>query len=159
MPKLFVDVRYDLGYASGWLSWPVRSIFKVKRTTKRAYPLFRRFSWAIANHFLGDSDSYVKNAKNFYWRPLRPWLCIRLSLTASLAHFQGQTNSKALIPPLRWFLCAIANHFLGNPDFDVKNFKKLCGRLLRPWLRIRLASRPIGPILKVKEPEACAPPI
>ena len=63
--NFFVDVRQDLVYAAGWPSWPVRPILKVKQAPKRAYPLFRRFSCAIANHFLGYPDSDVKNAKFF----------------------------------------------------------------------------------------------
>ena len=65
MPNFFVDVRQDLVYASGWPSRPVRPILKVKRAPKRTYPSFQRFSCAIANHFLGDPDSDVKNA-NFF---------------------------------------------------------------------------------------------
>ena len=38
MPKNFVDVHQDLGYASSWPSRPVRPIFKVKRAPKHAYP-------------------------------------------------------------------------------------------------------------------------
>ena len=62
MPNFLVDVCEDLLYASGWPSRPVRPILKVKRASKRAYPSFRRFSYAIANHFLDDPDSDVKNA-------------------------------------------------------------------------------------------------
>uniref|UniRef100_A0A3Q7H5Z5 Uncharacterized protein n=1 Tax=Solanum lycopersicum TaxID=4081 RepID=A0A3Q7H5Z5_SOLLC len=51
MPKNFVDVCQDLGCAASWPSRPVRPIFKVKRAPKRAYPICRRFSCAIANHF------------------------------------------------------------------------------------------------------------
>ena len=46
-------------YASGCPSRPVRPILKVKRATKRAYPSFRRFWFAITNNFLGDPDSDV----------------------------------------------------------------------------------------------------
>ena len=72
MPNFFVDVRQDLVYAYGWPSRLVRPIWKVKRAPKRAYPSFRRFSYAIAHHFLGDPDSDVKNAKLFRGRPSRP---------------------------------------------------------------------------------------
>ena len=65
MPNFFVDVRQDLVYAYGWPSRLVRHIWKVKRAPKRAYASFRRFSCAIAHHFLGDPDSDVKNAKFF----------------------------------------------------------------------------------------------
>ena len=65
MPNFFVDVRQDLVYAYGWPSRLVRPIWKVIRALKRAYPSFRRFSCAIAHHFLGDPDSDVKNAKFF----------------------------------------------------------------------------------------------
>ena len=70
MPNCFVDVRQDLVYASGLPSRPFRPILKVKRAPKRAYPSFRRFSCAIANHFLGDPDSDVKNA-NFLWTSVK----------------------------------------------------------------------------------------
>ena len=39
----------------------------------------------------------------------------------------------------RRFLFAIAHHFFGDPDSDVKNAKFFCGRLSRPCLCIRLA--------------------
>ena len=76
MPNFFVDVRQYLVYAYGWPSRIVRPIWRVKRAPKRAYASFRRFSFAIAHHFLGDPDSYVKNAKFFRRRPSRPCLCI-----------------------------------------------------------------------------------
>ena len=60
MQKNFVDVRQDLVYAYVRPSRLVRPIWKVKRAPKRAYPSFRRFSCAIAHHFLGDPDSDVK---------------------------------------------------------------------------------------------------
>ena len=74
MPNFFVDVRQDLVYAYGWPSRIVRAIWSVKRAPKRAYASFRRFSCAIAHHFLGDPDSDVKNAKFFRGRPSRPCL-------------------------------------------------------------------------------------
>ena len=37
------------------------------------------------------------------------------------------------------FSCAIAHHFLGDPDSDVKNAKCFCGRPSRPCLCKRLA--------------------
>ena len=60
MPIFFVDVRQDLVYAYGWPSQIVQPIWKVKRAPKRPYPSFRRFSCAIAHHFLGDLDSEAK---------------------------------------------------------------------------------------------------
>ena len=60
MQNFFVDVRQDLVYAYGWPSRIVRAIWRVKRASKRAYASFRRFSCAIAHHFLGDPDSEVK---------------------------------------------------------------------------------------------------
>ena len=65
MPNFFVDVCQDLVYAYGWPSRIFRPIWRVKRAPKRAYASFRRFSCAIAHHFLGDPDSDVKNA-NFF---------------------------------------------------------------------------------------------
>ena len=65
MPNFFEDVRQDLVYAYGWPSQIVRAIWRVKRAPKRAGASFRRFSRAIAHHFLGDPDSDVKNAKFF----------------------------------------------------------------------------------------------
>ena len=62
MPNLFVDVRQDIVYAYGWPSRIFRPIWKVNRPPKRAYASFRRFSCAIAHHFLGDWDYDVKNA-------------------------------------------------------------------------------------------------
>uniref|UniRef100_A0A3Q7JDZ8 Uncharacterized protein n=1 Tax=Solanum lycopersicum TaxID=4081 RepID=A0A3Q7JDZ8_SOLLC len=120
LPNFFADIRQDLVYAYGWQSRLVRPIWKVKRATKRAYPSFRRFSCAIAHHFLGDPDSDIKNAKFFRKRPSRPCLCIRLAITACTTHLD-------------------AHHFLGDLDFDVKNDKFFRGRPSRPCLCIRLA--------------------
>uniref|UniRef100_A0A3Q7ILV6 Uncharacterized protein n=1 Tax=Solanum lycopersicum TaxID=4081 RepID=A0A3Q7ILV6_SOLLC len=97
MPNFFVDVRQDLVFAYGWPSRLVRPIWRVRRAPKRAYASFRRFSCAIAHHFLGDPDSDVKNAKSFRRRQSRPCLCIRLAITACPAHLEGQTSPEASI--------------------------------------------------------------
>ena len=65
MPNFFVDNHQDLFYEYGWSSRLVRPIWKVKRAPKRAYPSFQRFSCAIANQFLDDSDSDIK-MPNFF---------------------------------------------------------------------------------------------
>uniref|UniRef100_A0A3Q7HZ38 Uncharacterized protein n=1 Tax=Solanum lycopersicum TaxID=4081 RepID=A0A3Q7HZ38_SOLLC len=228
MPNFFVDVRQDIFYAYGLPSRLVRPIWKVKRAPKRPYPSFRRFSCAIAHHFLGDPDFDVKNAKFFCGRPSRPCLCIRLAITACTTHLEGDPDSdvknvkffhgrpsrpclcirlaitacttylegqtspevsiplistifvviwiptskmpnffvdvrqelyyaygrpsrlvrpiwkvkrspKQAYPSFRQFSCAIEHHFLGDPDFDVKNAKFFRGRPLRHYLCIRLA--------------------
>uniref|UniRef100_A0A3Q7FQ70 Uncharacterized protein n=1 Tax=Solanum lycopersicum TaxID=4081 RepID=A0A3Q7FQ70_SOLLC len=106
MPIIFVDVHQDLVYAAGCPSQHVRPILKVKRAPKRAYPSFRRFSCAIANHFLGYQDFDVKNAKFFCGYPSRPCLCSRLALTASTTNFEGQTFPEASIPLIsKIFVC------------------------------------------------------
>ena len=106
----FVDV---LVYASGWPSRPVRPIFMVKRASKRAYPSFHRCSCAIANHFLGDPDSDVKNANFFCGRPSRPCLCIQLDITACPAHFEGQTSPEASIPLISTIFVCYCKPFFG----------------------------------------------
>ena len=115
MPNFFVDIRQDLVYAYGWPSWLIRPIWRVKRAPKRAYASFRRFSCAIAHHFLGDPDSDVKNAKFFRGRQSRPCLCIRLAIMACPTHLDCETSPEASIrlismifvcyctPFLRWF--------------------------------------------------------
>ena len=112
---------------------------KVKQAPKRAYPSFRRFSCAIAHHFLGDPDSYVKNAKFFRGRLSRPCLCIRLAITACPTHLEGQTSPEASVPLISMIFVRYAHHFLGDPDSDVKNAKFFCGRPSRLCLCIRLA--------------------
>ena len=87
--KFFEDVRQDLVYAYGWQSRLVRPIWRVKRAPKRAYASFRQFSCAIEHHFLGDSDSDVKNAKFFRGHPSRSFLSIRLAITACPTHLEG----------------------------------------------------------------------
>ena len=134
MPNVFMDVRQDLLYAYGWPSRIVRPIWRVKRAPKRAYASFLRFSCAIGHHFLSDPDSDVKNAKFFHGRPSRPCLCIRLAITACPTHFEGQTSPKRAYAPFQRFSCAIAHHFLGDPDSDIKNAKFFCGRPSRPCL-------------------------
>uniref|UniRef100_A0A3Q7FZE8 Uncharacterized protein n=1 Tax=Solanum lycopersicum TaxID=4081 RepID=A0A3Q7FZE8_SOLLC len=44
--------------------------------------------------------------------------------------------SKRAYPSFRRFSCAIVNHFLSDPDSDVKNAKNFCGRPSRPCLCI-----------------------
>ena len=106
MPNFFVDVHLDLVYAYGWPSRLVRPIWKVKRAPKRAYPSFRRFSCAMAHHFMGDPDSDLKNAKFFCGRPSRPSLCIQFAITACPTHFEGQTSPEVCIPLISLiFMC------------------------------------------------------
>ena len=145
-----MDVPQDLGYAAGWPSRPFRPIFKVKRISKRAYPPFRRFSCAIANHFLGDPNSDVK-MPNFFVDvrqdliyasgcpspPVRPILKVKRAL-------------KRAYPSFRQFSCAITNHFLGDPDSDVKN-AKFCVDVRQDLVYASgWPSWPVRPMLKVK---------
>ena len=139
MPNFFVDVRQDLFYASGLPSRPFRPIFKVKQAPKRAYPSFRRFSCAITNHFLGDPDFDIKNAKFFCGRPSRLFYASDWPSRPVWPILKVKRSPKRAFPSFRRFSCAIANHFLGDPDSDVKNAKFFCGRLSRPCLCIRLA--------------------
>ena len=134
MQNLFVDVRQDLVYAYGWPSRLVRPIWRVKQAPKRAYASFRRFSCAIAHHFLGDPDSDVKTAKFFRGRPSRPCLCIRFVITACLAMWSVKRAPKRAFASFRRFSCAVAHHFLGDPDSAVKNAKIFHGRSSRPCL-------------------------
>ena len=113
MPNFCVDIRQDHFYASSWPLRLVRPILKVKRAPKRAYPSFQRFSCAIANKFLGDSDYYVKKSKSFCRRPSRPCLCIRLSLTDRPTHFEGQTSPKASIPVISTIFVCYNKPFFG----------------------------------------------
>ena len=129
MPNLFLDVRQDLVYAYGLPSRLVRPIWRVKRAPKRAYASFRRFSCAIAHHFLGDPDSDVKNDKFFHGRPSR--------LVRPI--WRVKRAPKRAYPSFRQFSCAIAHYFLGNPDSEVKNAKFFRGRPSRPCLCIWLA--------------------
>uniref|UniRef100_A0A3Q7HAJ2 Uncharacterized protein n=1 Tax=Solanum lycopersicum TaxID=4081 RepID=A0A3Q7HAJ2_SOLLC len=132
--KIFGDICQDLIYVVDWTSRPVRPIFIVKRAPKRAYPHLEN----VHNHFSGDPDSDIKKWKNLCGRPSKPWLCIRLALTASSTYFQGKRTPKRAYPSFRRFLCSIANHFLGDPDSDLKNAKIFCGHGSRPWLCSRL---------------------
>ena len=113
MPNLFMDVRQDVVYAYGWPSRLFRPIWKVKRAPKRAYASFRRFSCAIAHHFLGDPDSDVKNAKFFRGRPSRPCLCIRLAITDCPAHLEGQTSPEASIRLISTIFVCYSTPFFG----------------------------------------------
>ena len=117
MQNFFVDVRQDLFYAYGWPSRPVRSIWSVKRAPKREYASFRRFSCAIAHHFLGDLDSDVKNAKFFCGRPSRPCLFIRLAITACPTHLEGQTSPKASIRLISMIFVCYSTPFFGLSGF------------------------------------------
>ena len=140
MPNLFVDIRQDLVYAYGWPSRLFRPIWKVKRAPKRPYPSFRRFSCAIANHFLGDPNSDVKNAKFFCGCLSRPCLCIRLVLTACTTHFEGQTSPKASIPPISTIFVCYSKPFFGWSGFR----RKKCQIFL--WTSVKtLSMHPVGP--------------
>ena len=112
-----MDVHQDLVYAYGWPSRLFRPIWRVKRASKRAYASFRRFSCAIAHHFLGDSDSNVKNAKFFCGRASRPYLSIRLSLAASPTHFEDQTSSEASIPLILMIFVCYSTLYFGWSGF------------------------------------------
>ena len=113
MPNVFVDFCQDLVYAYGWPSRLVRPIWRVKRSLKRAYASCRRFSCAIAHHFLGDQDSDVKNAKCFRRRPSRPCICIRLSIMASPTHLEGQTSPEASIHLISTIFMCYSTPFFG----------------------------------------------
>ena len=117
MPNFFVDVRQDLVYAYGWPSRLVQPI-RVKRAPKRAYASFRRFSCAIAHHFLGDPDSDVKNTKKIRGRLSRPRLCIRLAITACPAHLEGQTSPKASIRLISMIFVCYSTPFFGWSGFQ-----------------------------------------
>ena len=117
MPNIYVDVRQDLFYAYGWPSRIVRAIWRVKRAPKRAYDSFRRFSCAIAHHFLGDPDSDVKNAKFVRGRPSRPCLCIRLDITAFPTHLEGQTSPEASMPLISMIFVCFSTPIFGWPGF------------------------------------------
>ena len=81
--------------------------------------------------------SDVKNNKFFRGRPSRPFLCIRLAITACPTHLVGQTSPEVSIRLISMIF--VAHHFLGDPDFDVKNAKFCHGRPSRPCLCIGLA--------------------
>ena len=117
MPNFFVDVLQDFVYAYYFLSRFVRPIWKVKQAQKRAYPSFRRFSYAIANHFLRDPDSDVNNAKCFRGRRSRPFLCIWLAITACPTHFEGQTSPEASIPLISTIFVCYSTQFFGWSGF------------------------------------------
>ena len=138
MPNFFVEVHQDLIYASRCPSWPVWPILKVKRATKRAYPSFWWFSCAIANYFLGDQDSDVKNAKFFCGRALRPCLYIRLELTAGPTHFEGKTSLEASIPIISTIFVCYSKPFFGWTGFRHQKSQFFCGRPSRPCICIRL---------------------
>ena len=113
MPNLFVDVRQDVVYAYDWPSRLFRPIWRVKRASKRAYASFRRFSCAIAHHFLGDSDSNVKNAKFFNGRPSRPCLFIWLAIKACSTQLEGQTSPEASIRLISMIFVCYCTPFFG----------------------------------------------
>ena len=65
---------------------------------------------------------------------------------------------KQAYPSFWWFLCAIAHHLLGDPDYDVKNAKFFRGRPSRPCLCIWLAITDCpGHLESQTSPEASIP--
>ena len=140
MPNFFLDNRQDLVYAYGWPSQIVRAIWRVKRAPKRAYASFRLFSYSIAHHFLGDPDSDFKNAKFFRGRPSRPCLCIRLAITACLAHLEGQTSPEASIRLISTIFVCYSTPFFGWSGFRLQK----CQIFL--WTSAKTFSlHPVGP--------------
>ena len=128
-------------------------------TPQRAYASFRRFSCAIAHHFLGDLDSDVKNAKIFCGRPSRPWICRKLAITVCSTHFQGQTSPEDCIHPFQRFSCVTENFFLVIWILTSKMpkvFMDVCQDLgfAASW-----PLRPVRPIFKVKRALKHIPPI
>ena len=117
MSIFFVDVSQDLVYVYGWPSRSIRPILKEKRAPKWAYASFRRFSCAIAHHFLGDPNSDVKNAKFFRGRPSIPCLCIQLAITACPAHFKGHTSPEASIRLISMIFVCYSTPFFGWSGF------------------------------------------
>lgn len=107
MLKCFVGVRQYLGYASDWSSRSVLPVFLFKYASKHAYPQFQWFLCALAQIFLSNPDSYVKNAKIFCEHPSRPCLYSWLSLISSPTHFQSKSIHEACIRPILTILCAI----------------------------------------------------
>uniref|UniRef100_A0A3Q7FNL2 Uncharacterized protein n=1 Tax=Solanum lycopersicum TaxID=4081 RepID=A0A3Q7FNL2_SOLLC len=138
MPNVFGDVQKDLVYAYGWPSRLVRPIWRVKRASKRAYVSFRRFSCAIAHHFLGYPDSDVKNAKFFV--DIRQDLVYAYGWPSRLVQpiWRVKRAPKRAYASFRRFSCAIAHRFLGDPDSDVKNAKFFRGHSSEPCLCIQL---------------------
>ena len=118
MPKFFVDVRRDLVYAYGLPSRLVRPIWRVKRAPKRAYASFRRFSCAIAHHFLGDPDSDVKNTKFNCGPQSRPFLCIWLAITACLTYLEGKMSPEASIRLISTIFVCYCTSFFGWSGFQ-----------------------------------------
>ena len=140
MLNFFVEVRQDLVYASGWFSRPVWPILKVKRPPKRAYPSFRWFLWAIANHFLGDPYSDVKNAKFFCGRPSRHCLCIWLAITACPTYLEGQTSTETSIPLISMIFICYSTHFFRWSGLR----RQKCQIFL--WTSVKtLSMHPVGP--------------
>uniref|UniRef100_A0A3Q7GD01 Uncharacterized protein n=1 Tax=Solanum lycopersicum TaxID=4081 RepID=A0A3Q7GD01_SOLLC len=58
-------------------------------------------------------------------------------------------SPEAHIPPFRRFSCAIANNFLGDPDYDVKNSKILVDVRLDLGYAAGWISRPVQPNFKI----------
>ena len=128
MPNFFVDVRQDLSNAYGWPSPLVRPIWKVKRGPKRAYPSFRRFSCAIAHPFWVIRIPTSKMQKKFV--DVRQDLVYEYGWPSRLVRpiWKVKKAPKRAYPSFRRFLCAIAHHFLGDPDSNVKNANFFRGR-------------------------------
>jgi len=79
-------------------------------------------------------------AKIILGRPLRPYLCSQLALTANTIHFQCQTSPRAGKPPiLPIFVCYRSTSFLVIKNSDLIFVKILPGRLLTPYLWCQFA--------------------
>uniref|UniRef100_A0A3Q7HHY5 Uncharacterized protein n=1 Tax=Solanum lycopersicum TaxID=4081 RepID=A0A3Q7HHY5_SOLLC len=140
-----------------------------QRAPKRPYLSFRRFSCAIAHHFLGDPGFRRQKCQIFSWTSVKtlsmhtighhglsdPFGRSNEPRSEHIPHFDDFhsdiKNAKFFSGhPSRPCLCiqlAItafpthleAHHFLGDPDSDVKNAKYFHGRPSRHCLCMRLA--------------------
>ena len=67
----------------------------------------------LISTILGDPDSDVKNAKCFCGRPSRPFLYIRLAITACPTHLECQTSPEASIRLISTIFVCYSTPFFG----------------------------------------------
>ena len=116
MPNFFVDVHQDFVYAYGWPSRIVRAIWRVKRSPKRAYASFRRFSCGIAHHFWVIQILMSKMPNVFV--DIRQDLVYAYGCPSWLLRpiWRVKRAPKRAYVSFRRFSCAIAHYFFGDPD-------------------------------------------
>ena len=158
MPIFIVDVRQDLVYAYGWSSRLVRLFWRSNEPRSEHTPYFDDFRVLCHTIFCVIRIPTTKMPNVFV--DICQDLVYAYGCPSQLVRpiCKVKRASKRAYHSFQRFSCAIAHHFLGVPDSDVKHAKFFRGRTSRPCLCIRLSITACPTDLKGQtSPEASIP--